>query len=162
VTTTSCSPFACVSRTGIGALLVFTLCAACGDDSVAQVDSGSPMLRCVDPLPLDCEPTFPPTFDELYTRKIATTCGAASTGASCHAEAGAQGGLALADADGAYAALLGELDGRARVVPERPECSPLMQRLDSDDLDFVMPVGSPLSEGERCAFRQWIANGAER
>lgn len=142
---------------------MFALCPACGgDDTAAQDDGGGPMLHCVDPLPLDCEPTFPPTFDELYTRRIATTCGAASTGASCHSEAGAQAGLVMADADGAYAALLGELDGRARVVPDKPECSVLMQRLDSDDLSVVMPVGSPLSEGERCAFRQWIANGAER
>jgi hypothetical protein len=37
-----------------------------------------------------------------------------------------------------------------------------MKRLESSDPDWVMPVGDPLPEGERCAIAQWIANGAAR
>ena len=129
------------------------LLVACGDDGsggTAGMNGG----ECLAPLDLECSPSYSPTFDEIYSRRIAPTCGAG--GASCHGAMGHQAGLTLADADGAYDAL------RARLVPGDPECSLLMKRLESEDPEFVMPVGLRLSPGERCAFRLWIANGAER
>jgi hypothetical protein len=73
-----------------------------------------------------------------------------------------QAGLVLLGRDEAYDHLLGETDSRARVVPGDPECSLLVQRLESTDPQFVMPVGMRLPEGQRCAVRQWVAAGAEK
>jgi hypothetical protein len=131
-----------------------------GDDVDGSPDDAGPG-NCIAALSLDCEPTYPATFEAFYEHRIAVTCGAASTGASCHGADGAQGGLVLSGQDQSYDALLGDIDGRARVIPGDPECSILMRRLESDDPEFVMPVGMPLREGERCAVRQWIAAGAE-
>jgi hypothetical protein len=66
------------------------------------------------------------------------------------------------DADAAYDRLLNDDVDDPLVVSSDPECSLLMKRLESKDLDFVMPARSPLDEMELCAIRQWIANGAER
>lgn len=132
-------------------LAIATTLAACNGDDGAQ---------CLDPLPLDCSPTFQPTYEAFYENQLRSTCSAGGT--TCHGPDGAMGGLVLSDMDQAYEYLLGGVDGRARVIPGQPECSLLMQRLESDDPTFVMPVGSKLMEGERCAIRQWIANGAER
>jgi hypothetical protein len=72
-------------------------------------------------------------------------------------------GLVLSEHDDAYDYLLGKIDGRKRVVPGKPECSILMQRLDTKDPAFRMPVGAdPLSESDRCIVRQWIAMAARR
>jgi hypothetical protein len=148
------------SQVWIMLIALSVACACNGDDAPADGDGGRE--RCLDPLPLDCAPTYPPTFDAFYDNRIARTCGAAGTGTSCHGPEGEQGGLVLSGADPAYEHLLGQIDGRPRVVPGDPECSPLVQRLESEDPDFVMPVGGRLSDGERCAVRQWIAAGAER
>jgi len=144
-------------------LALVLLAAACdGDDAGSDGGHDGGRGRCLDPLPLDCEPTYPPTFQAFYEKRIVRTCGAAGTGGSCHGPEGQKGGLVLSSADQAYDSLLGELDGRPRVIPGDPECSILEQRLESEDPDFLMPVGMPLTEGERCAVRQWIADGAER
>lgn len=69
----------------------------------------------------------------------------------------------LADADTAYGSLLGAGGGAARVVPGDPDCSPLMQRLESTDPAKRMPLGEDnLPEGVRCAIRRWIQEGAAR
>lgn len=142
-------------------LLVLPIACACnGDDAPADGDGGQE--RCLDPLPLDCDLTYAATFDAFYDNRIARTCGAAGTGTSCHGPEGEQGGLVLFGADHAYDHLLGYIDDRPRVVPGDPECSLLVQRLESENPDFVMPVGGRLEEGERCAVRRWIASGAER
>jgi hypothetical protein len=138
------------------------LCAfavACSDDS-NEGTAGMSGAECLPQLELDCQPLYPPTFDEFYTRRIAPTCGAG--GVLCHGAEGHRGNLTLADADGAYRALVGDGGEHARVIPGDPECSLLIKRLESNDLDFVMPVRNKLSAAERCAIRQWIANGAER
>jgi hypothetical protein len=133
---------------------------ACNGDDGSGDDAG--LANCLPALSLDCEPTYPPTFEAFYEHRIAGTCGAASTGASCHGPDGAENtGLLLSGAQASYEALLGGDDGKPRVIPGDPECSILMQRLESEDAEFVMPVGMRLSEGERCAVRQWIAAGAE-
>jgi hypothetical protein len=133
-----------------------------GDDDGGDEGRGDAGRTCLDPLPLDCSPTFQPTYQAFYDNLLSRTCGAASTGSSCHSEEGAMAGLVLQDEDDAYDYLLGNVDGHRRVVPFDPECSVLIQRLESDDPDFVMPVGAKLSEGQRCAVRKWIAAGAER
>lgn len=140
--------------------VVFVACSlgpvGCGDDSGPVPSEAG--VGCLDPLPDDCEPAFAPTFAAIYRNQISQKCG----GSVCHGGDGAQAGLVLEGQDAAYDHLLGEADGRARVIPGDPECSVLMQRLESDDPAFQMPQGDPLSERELCAIRTWIRNGAMR
>jgi hypothetical protein len=134
-----------------------------GDDGGGGAGNGPGPSTCLEDLDLECAPTFAPTFDAFFENQLSTTCGSSVTGTSCHGPDGAQAGLVLGDADTAYDALLGMgSDGSPRVIPGDPECSGLMKRLESDDPTFVMPVGAQLDEGERCAIRQWIADGAMR
>jgi len=136
--------------------------ACAGDDGA---DTPAP-VACVQDLDLQCAPAYPPTFDAIFSDVFARGCGSSATGSSCHygpSPAMAMGGLVLSDATVAYDALLGHSDGRARVLPGNPACSILVERLESTDPNFRMPVGNdPLPERTRCAIRQWIANGAMR
>jgi hypothetical protein len=139
------------ARVALGLILL----AACnGDDGEG---TGS---ECLMQLDAECEPAFEPTFDELYTRQIAPRC--ALGGGACHGSEEGQAGLSMMTADRAYDELLGLSGDRARVVPGNPECSVVMQRVESMDDDFVMPVKMRMSPGQRCAMQRWIANGAER
>jgi len=80
---------------------------------------------------------------------------------NCHGPSGNQGNLNLGDADTAYRALLGNSGSHARVIAGDPECSILMQRLETNDDTKRMPRGeSKLAEGARCAVQRWIAEGA--
>ncbi len=127
----------------------------------AEESDADDELACLDALDLDCSLTFAPNFRSIFDNRLQTTCGAA--GSSCHGDDGAQGGLVLTDFDDAYDALLeGDGDRGPRVIPGDPECSLLMIRLETSDAALLMPVGSQLPEGERCAVRQWIAEGAEK
>lgn len=110
-------------------------------------------LPCVE-VTTQCMPIVsPPTFDALYTNIFSGGC--ATTG-RCHGPAVA-GGLDMRTADAAYAGL------SKRVKPESLGCSLLVQRVESNDMNIRMPPGQmPLSEPQRCAIRQWIANGAQR
>ncbi len=141
-----------------GGTLLLAALSACGgkEDPPAPAEPA-----CLSELSLDCEVTFEPTFDAIFENRMGRTCGGG--GRSCHASAGARAGLVLDEIEGAYAALLG-LDEAAkpRVIPGDPECSLMMKRIESNDPDYQMPVGDKLPEGERCAIRQWIANGAAR
>jgi len=149
------------ARTHAGLLIPVLLALGCGGDPATPSDA-----VCLEDLALDCTPAYVPTYDAIFADVFARSCGAASTGGSCHygpSAAQAKGGLPLSDPDTAYMALLGTLDGRARVIADEPECSILVQRLESSDVAFRMPVGNnPLPEGTRCAVRQWIAMGAQR
>lgn len=138
-------------------MLFAKLLGACGDDG-GPGTAGTGGDACLPALDLECLPSYPPTFDQIYERRIEPTCSVAP----CHASGSNAGNLTLGDADASYQTLLEQRSGAALVIPGDPECSVLIQRLESDDLDFVMPSRSPLSEGERCAIRQWVANGAER
>lgn len=54
--------------------------------------------------------------------------------------------------------------GELPIVPGKPEASELVRRIESRDLDDVMPPGKghePLSSREITVLRQWIAAGAE-
>jgi hypothetical protein len=134
-------------------------CIACGDDTGGAPQDAS---VCLSTLPRACTPLYRPTFDNIFANRLGMTCGASSTGGSCHAAKGAMAGLVLETKDAAYDALLGAGGGRQRVIPGDPECSLLVQRLESNNPGFSMPPGAKLSADERCAIEQWIANGAER
>jgi hypothetical protein len=140
---------------GLFALATSATLVGCGDDARPPSCDTAPQPSC--------EASIPSTYDAIYDRVFRQSCGGPSTGASCHGPEGKKGGLLLADPEQAYHYLLGDVDGRARVTAGSAACSELMQRLDSDDASFRMPLGPPkLSEGLRCAVRQWIATGAER
>lgn len=133
-------------------LLLAAAVAGCGGG-----DDPPGSQACVDTLPRDCA-TLWPDYDAIHKNLFATRCATAS---ACHNAQGAKGGLSLEDADAAYQALLGA-DGHIRVIPGDPECSPLMERLASDDPQFRMPPGPPLTAQEICAVTKWIDEGAER
>ena len=139
-----------IGRGAFMAVMSAALAFGCGE-------TPEPAPACLEPLDTECTPLFAPTFREIHTRRLSVTC---SSGiGSCHGPAGRQGGLALADFDEAYALLLGNDGAKARVIPGDPECSELVRRLEDTGAN-VMPPGEPLPEGERCAVRIWIENGA--
>ena len=123
---------------------------ACADDDV---------LECVD-VSAECAPLYTPEFDEIFTRTLQPKC--ALEGGSCHSIDGARAGLVFEDADTSYDLLLGNLDGRARVVPGDISCSILTARVSTSSPGLVMPPRNPLSDAERCVLIQWVANGAQR
>jgi len=116
---------------------------------------------CVTPMSLECKPLYdPPSYQNIFQQTFQKSC-AVGVG-TCHTSDGAKGGLVFADANTAYALLLGQQGGRQRVVPGNPGCSLLMERLQSTDPTFRMPLGDqPLLPAEVCAITQWIANGAK-
>lgn len=145
--------------------------AACGGDDANPAGSGGSSGNggtggsgedCLDPLSEACDLAFAPTYDAFYDNLLNRTCGASSTGSSCHGPDGGMAGLYLHDREMAYDYLLGRVDDRARVIPDDPECSVLVHRIESTDPDFLMPPTARLSDGERCAIERWIATGAKR
>lgn len=134
------------------------LCAALPFACNGSPDAAS---ACVT-LDAECRPLYdPPTFPVIFERILNPTC--AQGMGTCHTADARMAGLAFEDADEAYALLLGEGGGRARVVPGEPECSLIMQRLASSDPGFRMPPGpTPLLDSELCALSLWIREGAER
>ncbi len=156
-----------------GCALLLAIAGGCGGGANPATQDAGPIeagpsdagdQHCLEPpLSLDCTPAFDPSYQALYTNLLRKTCGAPETGVSCHGPDGAQDGLVLSDNAQGYDYLLGKVDGRARVVAGKPECSVLEQRLESNDPGFRMPAGMPqLPEDVRCAVRQWIAMGAKR
>lgn len=130
--------------------------------SCSTPDEPAPGLACVEGLTPECSPLYtPPDFTTLYTKILHPSC---ATGlGTCHTTAGSKAGLVFEDEDESYGLLLGQIDGRKRVLPGDPGCSILMERLEVKNEDLRMPPGPlPLSEGERCDFVQWIVNGAPR
>ena len=123
------------------------LLAACGSEPSAPV---------CPPLPADCTPQYEASFDAVFTNTLQRSCGVG--GGSCHAAAGAKGGLVLDDADTAHAQLL----SNDRVIPGDAACSTLIQRMDHAEPGRVMPPGAKLSANEICAVRRWIEAGAQR
>jgi len=135
-------------------MLLVILAAACGPDDGT--------LSCVDDLALDCQPLHdPPTFDAIFDDTLHPTC--ASGAGTCHTDDGAKAGLVFEDRDTAYGLLLGTVDGRARVIPDDPACSLIVEKLSTSNKRLRMPPGpTPLSDPELCTIVLWIANGAER
>jgi hypothetical protein len=135
---------------------------ACNGGTPHSSDAGAAGNgACLSAVALDCQPAFEPTYPMIFEHLLIKTCGAPSTGTSCHGPSGAMAGLVLSDLEQSYQLLLGQVGGRARVLPGNPECSLIEQRLESQNANFRMPPGSmQLPESVRCAVRQWIANGA--
>ena len=131
--------------------------AACGGDDATEP-------KCVASLPETCTPDLDPVFDSLYTSVFSQRCGSTDSGTSCHGKnANPNSNLKLTDATTAYQALLGQHGAAARVIAGDAHCSPLMERLESDDLTRRMPrQENKLPEGVRCAIQQWIEKGAPR
>ena len=117
-------------------------------------DTGDDAVACV-AAPLDCQPIVsPPTFDAIYANILRPSC-ASGTG-RCHGGAAAAG-LDMTTPESAHSGL------SSRVKPDDIGCSLLLRRVESTESSFRMPPGpTPLSEPQRCAIRQWIANGATR
>jgi hypothetical protein len=130
----------------------FSLCCGGGDEPAGN--------QCVT-LPATCTLGITPSYAEIYTTILSKSCGA-GMGANCHGPDGRQGGLGLYDADMAYNDLLG-VTGHARVIPENPECSSLVERLNSDDPSYRMPyMGAKLAPDLLCAVQTWIRDGATK
>jgi cytochrome c len=137
--------------------LGLTSLAGCGETPAPE-----PGLECVRGLTAECSPLYPTSdFTTLYTKILHPSC--ATGGSTCHTKSGSKGGLVFEDEQQSYALLLGQVDGRQRVVPGDASCSILIERLEVNSSTLRMPPGpTPLSEGERCNFVQWVANGAAR
>ena len=131
----------------------------CGPALIGCGDSPAPEGGCVT-LDAMCRPLYdPPTFPVIFERILHPTC--AQGFGTCHTADARMAGLSFEDEDEAYALLLGEVGGRARVLPGDPECSLLMQRLASADPSFRMPPGpTPLLDSELCTISAWIRQGA--
>jgi hypothetical protein len=129
---------------------LFVVLSACGGDNSS--------FECLPEPERACDASFAPTFEAFYANHLAT-CASSPV---CHGY-GAESGLVLAGGpDAAYDALLGRVEGPAFVLPGDPNCSILIQRLESTDTDFVMPRGMALPDEAQCAVRQWVENGATR
>lgn len=121
----------------------------------------APELSCLPPLSGECSTLYdPPTFHVIFERILHPTC--AQGLGTCHTADGGMGGLVFEVEADAYARLLGDTGGRARVTPDEPQCSLLLQRLQSQDPGYRMPPGpTPLLDSELCTITQWILQGAE-
>jgi hypothetical protein len=139
----------------VAALAVTLSVAAC-----TGAGSGEACVTDAPGLAGSCAPLYTPTFDQIYTRTLVTTC--AQPGSVCHSTAGVQGGLFFASEDSAYRLLLGEDGAPSRVTPGDPGCSTLIERLDASDPTQLMPPGAKLPDAELCAIVQWIQQGAKR
>jgi hypothetical protein len=140
-------------RTITMTLFLASLATACGGD-----DSAEP-LKCVEVDPA-CVPGFPATWDNVYKFVVAQNCGVTG-GVACHGADARQGMLGMFSQKDAFDGLVGGVGGHARVIPNDPSCSILMERLNATDPDVLMPYkGTQLSAADRCAVQQWIAKGA--
>jgi hypothetical protein len=136
------------------AALLLPLAAGCGDDAEEQTQP-----TCIELPSTACSPDYPPTFDRIFTETLRRNCAQTN---SCHNQTGRQGGLSFEDAEESYALVLGQADGKARVIPNDAACSELVVRTHGIGKPWQMPPGTPLRQGELCAIRQWIGNGASR
>jgi hypothetical protein len=131
----------------VALVITLTACApACSDTA--------PTLTCVDDVDFAaCAPLYAPTFENVYANTITRSC--ASGGASCHAAAGARGGLVLEGEARAYQALTA-----GYLTPGDAACSDLVMRLYTDEPALLMPRGARLPEPEACAVGRWVQLGA--
>ena len=104
--------------------------------------------------PTECVPLYEPTFENVYANTIGPKC--AVGGSSCHGSGGHH--FEFQGINVAYDAFtrFGLVD------PDNPGCGSVERRIESDEPSYVMPVGSKLSEAERCAIHLWIQAGAKR
>jgi Planctomycete cytochrome C len=126
----------------------------------AGVDDDATTIACVESLPENCTASIPVNYASIYDKALRSYCGSIGSGTNCHGPSGNKGGLSLYDPSGSYAELLGMNDGRARVLPGDAKCSVLMERLETSNPQYRMPLGGELPAGLRCAIQQWIEAGA--
>jgi hypothetical protein len=124
--------------------------------------SGSVPPKCVT-VDTSCAASYVPNFHNIYTNTITSSCGVLNS--SCHSAANHAGGMSFVDEATAYAALLAPKStidpSRPRLVAGNPACSLVVVRVDSPgQWQMPPPPGDQITPGERCAFIQWIANGA--
>ena len=100
-----------------------------------------------------CQELYTPTWDNVYAKTIAVSCGSDRT--SCHSDAGRKGGMTFADKDKSYTELL-----EGRVEPGNAACSLMVVRVEGVGKDYQMPKGDPLPDAERCAIAKWVELGA--
>jgi hypothetical protein len=117
---------------------------------------------CLDQLNTSCKPLYEPTFSNVYNNTLVVSC--AIGNGTCHTVDGQSvaNNLSFGTEDSAYAGLTGQVDGVKRAVAGEPECSLMIQRLESSDADVQMPPGKKLPEAERCAIIQWVDRGTPR
>ncbi len=103
-------------------------------------------------------------FESINNDLFSKTC--ATSG--CHSGESPIAGLDLS-LNASYLSLLGpnltgavgEASGQVLVVPDEPDSSYLITKLESDDPDVRMPKGgSAISQKNIDAIRLWISNGA--
>jgi hypothetical protein len=127
------------------------LLASCTDDQGNDEDSAP---ACVEIDYEGCTQLYPPTWDQVWSQTISTTC--SGGGSACHA---GELGLTFGDQDTAYTGLTS--GAHAQIIAGDPQCSPLMIRLESDDPNYRMPPGNTaLAAGARCSIATWIEGGA--
>lgn len=144
------------------ALLPLQLTAAVLPLALAAASCGGSTEECIS-LPESCVPALSTDYNTIYRDVLMPRCGTGVGVMTCHGTTGNQGGLTLAEPDGAYNSLLGVGTAHARVIPGDPSCSPLMARLTSADANVRMPRGeAPLGEGIICTIQSWIREGASR
>lgn len=154
------SALACVVHAVALGLIAGT--AGCADGEGDDANDDGP--RCAEIDVTSCTPSYPAEFDRVMSETLVPRCSV--PGGACHAEAdaaGAAGGLLVTDdADAVHAILTDEGRTEPFVTPGDPLCSPMMERIDTEDSARLMPPASPLDEGVRCSIAQWIDGGAAR
>lgn len=162
-----CSVYVTVCTRLLVAVFVLPSALAAWGCSGGNDGGGTGEPDCLDqPAELDCNALYglkdgeiQPTFHDVWENTLSDTCAVAG----CHNEAAAQGGMILEPEQRAYDMLLSKgSDDRPRVIPNDVQCGKVIVRLETPGETWSMPPGSHLSEGELCAIRHWIDNGAPR
>jgi hypothetical protein len=103
-----------------------------------------------------------PTFAEVQTAALATSCAFSS----CHGAAQGTGGLKLDGTDADYERLVGVASstGEPLVDPSHADGSYLVAKLEgaAGITGDAMPPGSPLDDAALQLVRDWIDGGAPR
>jgi hypothetical protein len=111
------------------------------------------------PASTDCQLTYEPTFDNVWTYTLSKTCAAPG----CHSGSTPTGNMALDNEDQAYANLRANgTNGQPRVIAGDVTCGNVVVRLNTKNEPYSMPRGTSLPSTDLCAIMQWIANGAMR
>ena len=116
---------------------------------------GDAIPACVTVDPACTPQLYLPTFHNVYTMTLQTSCG--SERSSCHAAAGAAH-MSMATETEAYVNLLA-----GYVAAGDPSCSEMIVRVTSVGASYQMPKGpasSALTAGEQCSLIHWVAAGA--
>jgi len=143
-------------RSWVMSLLVVSV-VACGSEATSDTDTG-------DDTTVSCN--VEPTLLSLEQNYFKMSC----TFTSCHSDTGAQGNLVLTEGN-AYDNLIGVAAkhpgaaGADRVVPNDPDASYLIHRVELTSTDGSMPPNIDEPLGLDCqikALRDWIASGAPK